>query len=124
MGEKAAEKLVFISTFGGEDPERASSPFVWANAALAMDCEVVVILQGTAVTLAVKGCYEHVFAPHKPPLKELVDNFLEMGGTLLACTPCLQERQITQDQLIESVQTIKAARLITECLEAVTTVCM
>jgi predicted peroxiredoxin len=116
--QQQAEKIVIIATHGAEDPERASLPFVIANAALAMDVEAVVILQGTGVTLAKKGCYEHVFAAGLPPLKELVDSFIEQGGALLACSPCLNERKITKDMLVETAQPVKAARVVTEVLEA------
>ncbi len=116
--QQHAEKIVIIATHGGEDPERASLPFVVANAALAMDVEVVVILQGTAVTLAKKGCYEHVFAAGLPPLKSLVDSFIDLGGKLLVCAPCIEERKITKDMLVESTHPIKAARVVTEVLEA------
>ncbi len=120
--DNTAEKILFIATHGPEDPERATLPFVMGNAALAMDVEAVVILQGTAVTLAKKGCYEHVFAPGLPPLKDLVDGFVALGGTLLVCTPCLKERKITNDMLVESTQPVKAARVVTEILEADATV--
>lgn len=116
--QEKPEKIVIIATHGGEDPERACLPFVMANAALAMDSQAVVILQGTAVTLSKKGCYEHVFAAGLPPLKELVDTFIQMGGTLLVCTPCIQERKITKDMLVETAQPIKAARVIVEITEA------
>jgi uncharacterized protein involved in oxidation of intracellular sulfur len=116
--QQLTEKVVIMATHGGEDPERASLPFVMANAALAMDTTAVVILQGTAVTLAKKGCYEHVFAPGLPPLKELVDTFIELGGALLVCTPCINERQITKEMLVEKARPVKAARVITEILEA------
>ncbi|RKX27513.1 MAG: multidrug transporter [Candidatus Zixiibacteriota bacterium] len=118
MDEVKVEKIVIIATHGGEDPERASLPFVLANASLAMDTHAVVILQGTAVTLAKKGCYEHVFAAGLPPLKDLVDSFIELGGTLLICSPCIQERHITPDMLVETVRPIKAARVVMELLEA------
>ena len=68
--QEQTEKIVVIATHGVEDPERASLPFVVANAALAMDVQAVVILQGTAVILAKKGCYEHVFAAGLPPCLE------------------------------------------------------
>jgi predicted peroxiredoxin len=116
--QEQAEKIVVIATHGGEDPERASLPCVMANAALAMDVQAVVILQGTAVLLAKKGCYEHVFAAGLPPLKELVDSFIQMGGTLLICTPCINERKITKEMLVENAMPIKAARVVTEVLEA------
>lgn len=120
--QEQQEKIVIIATHGGEDPERASLPFVMANAALAMDTPVVVILQGTAVTLATRGCYEHVFAAGLPPLKELVDSFLQMDGVLLVCSPCISERKITKEMLLDKAQPVKAARVVTEVLEATATV--
>jgi len=116
MAEK--EKIVYIVTHGGEDPERASLPFVLANAAQVMEVEAVVALQGTAVFLATDHCLEHVFAAGLPPLKELVDNFLEAGGRLLVCTPCIKERQIKESQLFKGAIPIAAAALTQEILSA------
>jgi len=49
MNDIEKEKIIYIGTHGGEDPERASLPFVLANGAQAMDVEAVVVLQGAAV---------------------------------------------------------------------------
>jgi predicted peroxiredoxin len=76
------------------------------------------MLQGSAVFLAKEGCYEHVFAAGLPPLKDLMRSFIEQGGTLLICTPCIQERKITPDMLIEIAKPVKAARAVMEILEA------
>ena len=118
MAEDSREKIVIFGTHGPEDPERASLPFVIASAALVMDVEAVVFLQGTAVLLAKEGCYEHVFAAGLPPLKDLMDSFIEQGGTILVCTPCIQERQITEDMLLEQATPVKAGRAVMEILEA------
>jgi len=118
MSEEKTEKLVIFGTHGPEDPERASLPFVIANAALVMEVKVTVMLQGTASILAKKGCYEHVFAAGLPPLKELVDSFIDQGGTLLVCTPCIQERKITPDMLVKMAKPVKAGRAVMEVLEA------
>ena len=118
MENTEIEKIVVVGTHGAEDPERATLPFVVANAALAMDVKAVVALQGVAVTLAMKGTIEHVFAAGLPPLKELMDSFLSQGGELLVCTPCIKERQIGPELLIEGSRPIAAARLVQECLEA------
>ena len=118
MATEKADKIVVIATYGPEDPERACLPFVMANAALAMDTQAVVILQDTAVTLAKKGCYEHVFAAGLPSLKDLVDSFVELGGSLMVCLSCINERKITKEMLVETAHPIKAARAFTEVLEA------
>lgn len=116
--DNQTEKIVVVGTHGAEDPERATFPFVVANAALAMDVKATVILQGYSVTLAMKGSNEHVFASGLPPLKDLMNSFLQLGGELLICTPCIKERRITPEMLIEGAKPIAAARVVTECLEA------
>jgi predicted peroxiredoxin len=117
MTEKT-EKVVYIATHAGEDPERASLPFVLGNAALAMDVEAIVALQGTGVYLAKKGIMENVFAAGLPPLKELVDNFRELGGKLWVCSPCIKERQIKKSSLIEGAEIMAAGKLTEALLEA------
>jgi predicted peroxiredoxin len=117
MAEKL-DKIVLILTHGGEDPERATLPFVCGNAALAMETKAVAILQGNAVNLAVRGANEHVFAGGLPPLKELMDSFAKQGGEVLVCTPCIKERRISPESLLEGAKPIAAARVVQECLEA------
>lgn len=121
MAQNKEEKVVIIATHGGEDPERATLPFVVANAALAMDVKATVVFQGVAVTLAVKGANEHIFAGGFPPLKELMDSFAAQGGQLLLCTPCLKERKIGQDMLVAGAQIVAGGRVVQECLEASST---
>jgi predicted peroxiredoxin len=118
MSENKADKLVIFATHGGEDPERAILPFVIGNAAVAMDTEVLIVLQATGVTLAAKGFYEHIFAPGYDSLKTLVDTFIEIGGKILVCIPPIENRKITPDMLIQGVQTGKAGRVVQEILDA------
>lgn len=116
--ENKAEKLVIIVTHGPEDPEKASLPFVVANAAMAMDVEVTVILQAKGVLTAKKGIYEHIVAPGLEPLKKMVDDFMRLGGKLFICIPCIEERHISIDMMVEGAQPIKAGRLVHTVLEA------
>ena len=76
------------------------------------------MLQGSAVFIAKEGCYEHVFAAGLPPLKELIKAFIDQGGKLLICTPCIQERNITPEMLVKIAQPVKAGRAVMEILEA------
>ncbi len=112
------EKIVYILTYAGEDPERATFPFTLATGALAMDVEATIILQGTAVFIAKKGYVEHVAACGLKPLKELLDTFLEMGGKLLVCQPCIKERKIELEDLIEGAKPTGAGEVTKEILEA------
>ncbi len=115
------EKIVYIVTHGADDPERATLPFVLANAALVMEVEAVVVLQGSGVMLATQGCLDHVFAPGLPPLKDLVESFREQGGRMLVCTPCIKERHIELEDLIDGAAPTASANLIQEILSATST---
>jgi len=77
------EKLVFIATHAGEDPERAIFPFLLANTAQAMDVEAVVVLQGNGVYLAQKGYADNISFPGLTPLKKLIDDYVGNGGKVL-----------------------------------------
>lgn len=112
------EKIVYIVTHGADDPERASLPFVLANAAQVMDVEAVVVLQGPAVFIATPGCLEHIFAAGLPPLQELVKNYTETGGRILVCGPCIKERRIEESDLIPGAVVTAAASLTQEILSA------
>ncbi|MBN2320926.1 MAG: DsrE family protein [Acidobacteria bacterium] len=118
MSEEKTEKILIIATHGPDDLERATFPFVIANAALVMDTEAVIVLQGAAVLLAKKGSYDHVYAGGLPPLKDLMKSFLEQGGKLLVCSPCIKERQIDESMLVENAEPIAGARVVQEALEA------
>ena len=119
MTEKT-EKILYIGTCAGEDPEKAAMPFVMANAAMAMDIETTVVLQGNAVYLAQKGYVDTMLPPGGfPPVKKLLSDFMELGGNLLVCIPCIKERNIDETtDLIEGAQTTAAGTVTVAALEA------
>jgi predicted peroxiredoxin len=115
------EKIVLIATHAGEDPERATFPFVMANAAQSMDVEAVVVVQGTGVYLVKKGYADHISVPGLTPLKTLIDNFVANGGKILVCIPCIEARKISKADLIQGAEPCKAGRLILEMTSAKST---
>ena len=118
MVEEKKEKIIYIATHGGENPEKASLPFVLANASQVMEVEAVVVLQGPAVFLAKKGYLQHVHAAGFAPLQELLDSFIEAGGKLMVCVPCIQERKIEVSDLIDGAVPTAGGTLTMEILEA------
>ena len=77
------EKLLYVSTNGDEIVDKASVPFVLANAALAMDIKATVVLQTNAVVFAQKGFADNIPASGGfPPMKKLLGDFIELGGIL------------------------------------------
>ena len=112
------DKLVIIATHAEESPDKATIPFVMGNAALAMDVKATVVLQATAVYLAMSGYSDHVHAAGFPPLSELLENFFEAGGEVMVCSPCLQARKIEAESLIPQAKIIAGATLVSEILSA------
>jgi uncharacterized protein involved in oxidation of intracellular sulfur len=113
-----AEKIVYILTHAGDDPERATFPFTLATAGQSMDIDAVIALQGTAVFLAKQGYTKHVAACGLKPLNELMDTFLELGGRILVCQPCIKERNIQEQDLVSGASITAAAQLNEEILSA------
>lgn len=116
------EKILYIATHGGENPEKAAMPFVMANAALAMDIKATIVLQGNGVYLARKGYAENMLpAGGFPPMPKLIKDFLDQGGRLLVCVPCIKERHIdAAADLLEGAETTAAGALTIEAMESKT----
>ncbi len=112
------EKLVVISTIGTENPEKATLPFVLATACQSLEADVVMFLQSSAVVLAKKGEAENVNAEGLAPLKQLLDTFMEMDGRLYLCSPCIKERGISMDDVIEGADVAAAGTLASEVMGA------
>jgi len=97
MSDPTIEKNLYIATCAGDNPEKAAMPFVMANAALAMDVQATVCLQGNGVYLAQKGYAKNMVAPGGfPPMTKLIKEFTELGGKLLVCAPCIKERHLDE----------------------------
>jgi predicted peroxiredoxin len=114
-----AEKLMFMITHGPEHPEHVTIPFVMAVAALASDVEVVIGLQADGVEIAVKGHADAVTAEGFPPLAKLMNDYSELGGKILICSPCVKSRQIDPaTQLVDNAEIVAAARFVAELTSA------
>jgi uncharacterized protein involved in oxidation of intracellular sulfur len=119
MAETKEEKILYIATCAGDNPEKAAMPFVMANAAMAMEIKATVVLQGNGVYLAQKGYVDTMLpAGGFPTVRELLDSFMELGGELKVCVPCIKERHIEESELVEGSQTTAAGALNLEVIQA------
>lgn len=112
------QKLVFLVTHGPEDPELATIPFVMATTALALDKDVLMGFQANGAFLVQKGMAAHVAASGFPALAELMETYIEGGGKMYVCGPCVQARKIAQDELVEGATVVGAATFLAECVAA------
>ena len=113
------KNILYIGTRANDDPEKAAMPFVMACAALAMDIKATIALQGNAVYLAQKGFGEKMLPSGGfPHMTELLANFMELGGELKVCVPCIKSRNIWESELVEGSQTTGAGALNVEAIKA------
>ncbi|MGY5878699.1 MAG: DsrE family protein [Candidatus Thorarchaeota archaeon] len=91
--------LYIVGQWGPEAAERCYGPFVTGTTAQAVDVDVTIFLMMDAVQLMKKGMAEKIIAPGFPPLPELIDTFLEGGGTLQVCSNSAEFRGIKQEDL-------------------------
>ncbi len=118
MTEKV-EKIIYLTTIGGENPEKASVPFVLGIAALATDIEATIVLQGNGVYL-VKDEYRKNMLPGGgfSHMDKLFTDFLELGGELLVCGPCIKQRNIDVSEIPEGSKISAAGELNIKAIEA------
>ena len=91
------------SSFGPEDLERATVPFILANAAAGRG-EARVFLTCDALNLVVKGRAEGLVAEGYTPVAQLISEFVEKGGLIWVCKVCAAVMGITQDNLVEGAE--------------------
>ncbi|MEF3280600.1 MAG: DsrE family protein [Elusimicrobiota bacterium] len=114
---ESKEKIVYVVTHAEDNPEKAIIPFVLANGAMAMDVEVSIILQSNGVLLAKKGYAEKINHTYFDPLKKLMDQYIQSGGKIYLCAPCVKARNMEND-IIEGAVIIGAAKVVQEALSA------
>lgn len=109
-----SEKLLFIFTAAGDRAEDAITGFTLATVSLSMGTEVTVCLLGYGTLLAKKGYAETVHVPERQPFKKLLTEFLEGGGRVLCCMPCIKARTMVASDLVEGAQAVTAVAVSEE----------
>jgi uncharacterized protein involved in oxidation of intracellular sulfur len=69
-------KVLYVGTYGTDDPTRATMPFVGAVGAVMQGHEASVLLMGESVYMLRGKVMDHVQGVGFPPLRELVDRIL------------------------------------------------
>jgi predicted peroxiredoxin len=113
-----SEKLLFIFTAAGDRAEDAVTGMTLATVSLSMGNEVAVALLGYGTLLAKKGYAETVHAPERQPFKKLLTEFLDGGGRVLCCKPCIKGRLMELDELVDGVVAVTAVMMSEEIAAA------
>lgn len=95
--------IVIVITRGLDD-ERSSVAWSVANGALATGLEVSLFLVSGGVDWVRKGAADNAqLNPLDPPMKEMIQNVVDAGSTIMVCPPCGQMRGYTEDSFIDGV---------------------
>ena len=111
-----SDKLIFNCTYGKEDPERATLPFVAANIAAAAGQDAVVLCTIEAVWLGTQGGTEGIAQPGLPALADLYREFIDNGGSVWLCGACAKPRGITEEQIAKGSMIVGAAKVVEEII--------
>ncbi|QDU83475.1 DsrE/DsrF-like family protein [Planctomycetes bacterium Pla163] len=106
------KKFCVSLTAAKNDTDKATVAFVVANAALGSDQETLVFLSTEAVNLAVEGYADDIAEEGFAPLKDLMTNFAEAGGTIYVCAPCFKKRGLDDGKLIAGAKVVGGAKLV------------
>jgi predicted peroxiredoxin len=99
MAEPPRDLVVLVTH--GTDHELSSVAFTIANGGITAGLKVSIFLTSAAVDLVRRRALELTHVQPLEPLAGLVKDFLARGGTLWACTPCVNARGYTQEDLID-----------------------
>jgi predicted peroxiredoxin len=95
------KKLVVVVTRGCDD-ERSSVAWSVANGGVASGYEVTMFLVSSGADWARKGAADAARPnPLDPPIKEMMQNIIDNGGTIMVCPPCAKVRGYEQEDLID-----------------------
>lgn len=112
------QKLVYVLHEAGERAEKILTAFAVANIGVSMEHDVTIIIFGEATRLAYKGYAETVHALERLPLDRLMRDFLDHGGRILVCLPCIKSRKVDTSMLIDGVEATTGTVVNDEFLEA------
>jgi len=98
------KKLVVIVT-NGFDNERSSVAWSVANGGIASDYEITMFLVSSGVDWVRKKAMDVArMNPLDPPVKDMIQNVMDSGGTIMVCPPCAKVRGYEQEDFIDGVQ--------------------
>jgi predicted peroxiredoxin len=105
-------KLVVSITYAKDNPDKSTVAMVVANAGLVSGQETIVFLSSEGVHLGTKGYAEGIHEEGFAPMKELLDAFIDNGGTIWLCAPCCKRRGIGEEHLVGGTTVVGGAKLV------------
>jgi len=106
----ADDKVLIVMTSGPETPRRCATPFFFASLAAAMDYEVTMFFTIDGTLLLKKGMAETVYPKDGgEPVSKFLNEAIEAGVKLTACTASTELHNMTAEDLIPEVKMVGGA---------------
>lgn len=104
--------MLINCTYGEDDPERATVPYIVASTAVASGQDAVILCTAEGVWTGVAGRQELIAKDGMPALIDLYTQLVEGGGEVWLCSACTNLRDITEDQLAAGARIVGAAQIV------------
>lgn len=107
-----AERLLFNCTYGADEPERATVPYIAASVSAASGHDTAVVCTADGVWTGTTGYAEQVVKEGMAPLADLYRELVDAGGEVWLCSACTKLRGITEDDLAPGARIVGAAHIV------------
>jgi predicted peroxiredoxin len=114
------DQLVIVMT-KGIDSELSSVAFTIANGGITAGLKVSIFLTSAAIDLVRRNGQRMTHVPPLDPLAKMMEEFINRGGVLWACPPCVQSRGYQQADLIEGVAIVGSSAMHAKIKEGAAT---
>jgi len=112
------KKFLIVATHSFDAPERAGAALSIANTAVANGMDVAIFTINEGVLLVKEGFAETIKDQKAfPPIKDLLAMLIENGQKFYACTPCVKQFGIKDDEFIPNSEQAGAQTLLELAME-------
>ncbi len=110
--------LLYVQTSGINTPRRLYSPLVLGMTARAMDIESTIYFLGEGITVVKKGAAEKIKEGSFPSVKDIMNQAVAAGVSLLVCEQSCQLLGVERGEFIDEAKVVGAATLNDLVLDA------
>ena len=108
----ADDKVMIIMTSGPDTPRRCATPFFFASLGVAMEYDVTMFFTIDGTLLLKKGMAETIFPKAGgKPVSEFIQDAIDGGVKLLACTASTELHDLQPSDLIDGVKMVGGATM-------------
>jgi len=104
-------KFLINAEYGKDNIEKATLSFIIANSASEAG-EAVVFVTADATHLCAMGGADDLVYKGMPPVKHVMESFIENGGRIWVCPLCAQLKGLTNEDLIDGAEIAGAPKSI------------